>query len=163
MFYSFDHFVTFLFLSKNHNNCIQYVCNIFHANYNLNDFFFFLMEIFKFPNQRFWNIYKSFSSPFFFSQSLKEVTTAAIYEVIIVIFSVNLPMVFINKFFFNPITRTSRTSSRRSSTKKVQATQNFIKNKMKNLKWSHRSKSKFYMILLFDSSVFFWGGGFRFR
>ena len=99
MFYSFDHFVTFLFLSKNHNNCIQYVCNIFHANYNLNDFFFFLMEIFKFPNQRFWNIYKSFSSPFFFSQSLKEVTTAAIYEVIIVIFSVNLPMVFINKFF----------------------------------------------------------------
>ena len=54
---------------------------------------------------------------------------SAIYEAIVEIFSVNHPMVFINKFYTKKSTtrRTSRTSSRWSSTKKVLAKQNFIK------------------------------------
>ena len=51
------------------------------------------------------------------SSKLKKLNISTMYDAIIVIFSVNLPMVFIYKFCnpFNPTTRrTSRTSSRRS-------------------------------------------------
>ena len=89
-----------------------------------------LFYIFKFPNRRFLNFYNSFFITicfFFFFQSSKNIS--AINEAIILIFAVNLPMAFIYKFCnFNPTTRrTSRTSSRWSSTKKVRAKQNFIK------------------------------------
>ena len=72
-----------------------------------------------------------------FSKGQKVKYLPAIYKVIILFFSVNLPLVIIYifflffKFFFNPTTwRTSRISSVWRSTKKVQATQNFIKDKI---------------------------------
>ena len=72
---------------------------------------------------------------FSFFPKFKKLNISLIYWAIIVIFSVSLPMVNLNKFFlkrnFDTTTwRTSRTTSRWRSTKKVRATQNFIKDKM---------------------------------
>ena len=99
-----------------------------------------IVFIYKFRNEMtgrvdtFWRIWENFKTFFFlsFSKFKKLNILFIIYNAIIIVFSVNLPMVNIYKFWnFDPTTwRTSITIFRWRSTQKVRATQNFFKDKM---------------------------------
>ena len=55
-----------------------------------------MIQIAKFPNRIFWNFYNSLFV--FLFPKLNKLNISAIYEAIIIIFSVNLPLVFIYEF-----------------------------------------------------------------
>ena len=107
---------------------------------------------------------------FLLPPKVKKLNISAIYNAIIVIFSANLPMIFINKFCIKgiiqpPCRRTSRTSPRWSSTKKAQTTQKFKPDpKMVDILWhifkksAKQFKTSFFGKLLWKCSkiVLFW-------